>query len=643
MTDRDKRQGDRPFKSGAKKDFDKKPFGKKPFGKKPGGPAKGRKPAAAPAAAPKAFQGERIAKAMARAGACSRRDAEEWIAAGRVAVNGRTLESPAFNVTSTDKITIDGRPMAARDRTRLYLFHKPRGLVTTDHDPEGRQTIFDYLSQRHPELPRLMTVGRLDINTEGLLLMTNDGGLARTLELPQTGWLRRYRVRAHGETDQAALDTLARGVTIDDVQYAPVEAKLDRAQGANTWITMGLREGKNREVRRVLGSLGLEVNRLIRVSYGPFQLGELAEGTVEEVKTRVLRDQLGPSLIAQSQADFDTPERDERDEGDRAPRRGEREGSERAPRGREERPRPDRDRTERPRFDRERPGRDRPDRDRPARGAAGQRRDEEPEVKRERPKAGPRKHVSTLRLQRDKRVNLEGRVKIERGETADRKGRAIKVERVVSTVPKAEADTRNGRRFKAERDGDRPMRRSTRDERGGDRAQRGERPARSERPQRSDDRGGSRGERPFSAPRPPREGGERNPRFERAPRSEGARAPRADGDKRFSRDERGGDRPFKRPERAGGERSGPRPGGDFKGPRSGGERSGGDRKGPRPGGGDFKGPRSGSDRPGGDRKGGRPAGPRPNKDRPGGDRKGPRPGGDRPRTGGPRKPPRGGK
>ncbi|MCC2109396.1 MAG: pseudouridine synthase [Hyphomicrobiales bacterium] len=564
MTEKDKRQGGRPFKSGGGK-----PSGRKPFGK-PRGPAKGRPERET--RPPKAYEGERIAKAMARAGACSRRDAEEWIAEGRVAVNGRTLESPAFNVTSVDKITIDGRPMAARDKTRLFLFHKPRGYVTTDHDPEGRETIFDYLSQRHPDLPRLMTVGRLDINTEGLLLMTNDGGLARTLELPQTGWLRRYRVRAHGETDQAALDTLAKGVNVDGVDYAPIEAKHDRVQGANTWLTLGLREGKNREVRRVLGSIGLDVNRLIRVSYGPFQLGELAEGAVEEVKTRVLRDQLGPSLIAQSQADFDAPAREDDERGAPKRERGERGPNSReySERGQKNRERDfSRDREERAPRAR---GGDRPDRERPSRAFEGrpgrekfERRDERAELepKRERPKSGPRKHVSTLRADRDKRMHEDDRVKIERSETADRKGRAVKVERVVSTAPKPVEDTRNARRFKAERGGDRPMRRG-RDDRAGERPPRGE----------------GRAERSFGPGRSSRDGGDRPQRFGGS-RDEGARPPREgqrDGAKRFARDDRGGDRPFKRADKPGGERKGPRPGGS----RPGGSRPGGDR--PRSGG-----------------------------------------------------------
>jgi len=235
----------------------------------------------------------RVAKAIAQAGLCSRRDAETWIAAGRVAVNGEVLTSPARVVTASDRITVDGEPLPERQDTRLWRYNKPRGLVTSHKDPRGRKTVFDALP---PDLPRVISVGRLDINTEGLLLLTTDGALARHLELPTTGWLRRYRVRAHGRVAQDALDRLRHGVTIDGINYGPVEARLDREQGSNLWLTISLREGKNREVKRIAEHLGLTVNRLIRVSFGPFALGELAEGAVEEVKRRVIADQLGPKL-----------------------------------------------------------------------------------------------------------------------------------------------------------------------------------------------------------------------------------------------------------------------------------------------------------------------------------------------------------
>jgi 23S rRNA pseudouridine2605 synthase len=248
--------------------------------------------------------GERIAKVMARAGLASRRQAEAWIAAGRVAVNGTVIASPALNVTPSDRIAVDGQPLRARERTRLFRYHKPRGLVTTNSDPEGRPTIFAALPK---DLPRLISIGRLDINTEGLLLLTNDGGLARVLELPATGWLRRYRVRALGRVMQPVLDRLRGGITVEGVHYGPIEATLDREQGANVWLTIGIREGKNREVRKVLETLDLKVNRLIRVAFGPFELGELDDGAVEEVKTEELRKQLGPEIAAQAQADFDAP------------------------------------------------------------------------------------------------------------------------------------------------------------------------------------------------------------------------------------------------------------------------------------------------------------------------------------------------
>ena len=336
----------------------------------------------------------RIAKVMARAGLCSRRDAEGWIAAGRVAVNGAVIDGPALNVKPGDRITVDGEPLPEREQTRLFMFHKPRGLVTTARDPEGRPTIFDSLPE---SLPRVVSVGRLDINTEGLMLLTNDGGLARVLELPATGWLRRYRVRANGEIDQARLDALKAGVTIDGVDYAGIEATLDRLQGANVWLTMGLREGKNREIKRVLESLGLAVTRLIRISFGPFQLGELAEGAVENVPTRVLRDQLGPALAAQAGVDLEARE-------EPAPRRGVRGEDGAAP---------------------SRPSRSTP--------------------------PPPRPHVGALRAAREEEAG-EGRKRTVRGATADRRGRAIAVERVIPVAGGGDrGDSRNARRFAAEK------------------------------------------------------------------------------------------------------------------------------------------------------------------------------------------------
>jgi 23S rRNA pseudouridine2605 synthase len=247
---------------------------------------------------------ERISKILARVGVASRRDIERMIMDGRVSLNGKVLDTPVVNVTFDDAIEVDGVPIRGVERTRLWLYHKPGGLVTTNSDPEGRPTVFESLPG---ELPRVLSIGRLDINTEGLLLLTNDGGLSRVLELPTTGWLRRYRVRAHGEVDQEALDKLKDGIAVDGVLYGSIEATLDRSQGRNVWITMGLREGKNREIKNVLGALGLEVNRLIRISYGPFQLGDLPEGEVMEVRGRTLRDQLGPRLIEEAKANFDAP------------------------------------------------------------------------------------------------------------------------------------------------------------------------------------------------------------------------------------------------------------------------------------------------------------------------------------------------
>lgn len=237
-----------------------------------------------------AVAGERIAKLIARAGLCSRRDAERLVADGRVAVDGRVLTSPALNVAPGQRVTVDGNLLPQAEPPRLFRYHKPKGVVTTARDPEGRRTIYDTLPD---DLPRLMPVGRLDLNSEGLLLLTNDGELKRRLELPATGWLRRYRVRVFGGPSEDDLRRLAAGLTVDGVAYGPIDARMDRLQGDNAWLTVGLREGRNREVRRVLEQLGLGVNRLIRVAYGPFQLGNLDARAIEEVRPRVLKDQLG--------------------------------------------------------------------------------------------------------------------------------------------------------------------------------------------------------------------------------------------------------------------------------------------------------------------------------------------------------------
>ncbi len=237
--------------------------------------------------------GERIAKWIARAGVCSRRDAERLIAAGRVRVDGRTVASPALRVGPAQRVEIDGEPLPAFEPPRLFRFHKPRGVLTTARDPRGRPTVYTLLP---PDLPRLMPVGRLDLNSEGLLLLTNDGMLKRRLELPATGWIRRYRVRAFGRVAAARLEKLAEGITVEGVAYGPIDARIDREQGANLWLTVALREGRNREIRRVLQHLGLEVGRLIRISYGPFHLGGLPKRAIAEVPPKALREQLGGLL-----------------------------------------------------------------------------------------------------------------------------------------------------------------------------------------------------------------------------------------------------------------------------------------------------------------------------------------------------------
>ncbi len=234
--------------------------------------------------------GERIAKIMARAGVASRREAERMIDAGKVSVNGKVIKSPALNVTDKDKIKVDGTPLGQADETRLWLYHKPQGRVSTARDEKGRPTVFDDIPA---EMPRVMTIGRLDLNSEGLLLLTNDGEIKRRLELPSTGWLRKYRVRVNGKPSDERFAPLREGMSVEGEKFQPMTVTLDRQQGSNAWLTISLREGKNREIRRATEAVGLTVNRLIRVSYGPFQLGDLKSGEVLEVRRKIVRDQLG--------------------------------------------------------------------------------------------------------------------------------------------------------------------------------------------------------------------------------------------------------------------------------------------------------------------------------------------------------------
>ncbi|HCI07654.1 MAG TPA: pseudouridine synthase, partial [Sulfitobacter sp.] len=233
-----------------------------------------------------ATAGDRIAKVIARAGVASRRDVERMIEEGRVYVNGSKVERAALNVTAADRITVDGKQVGEPDAPRLWLYHKPAGLVTSDRDEKGRKTIYDEMPE---DLPRVLAIGRLDINSEGLLLLTNDGGIKRKLELPSTGWLRRYRVRVNGRPTEDTFAPLRNGVIVDGEKYQAMQVTIDRQQGANAWLTVGLREGKNREIRRAMQDVGLTVNRLIRISYGPFQLGDLKQGEVEEIRRKVMR------------------------------------------------------------------------------------------------------------------------------------------------------------------------------------------------------------------------------------------------------------------------------------------------------------------------------------------------------------------
>src|SRR5712671_2727500 len=458
-------------------------------------------------------EGDRIAKVMARAGLCSRRQAEEWIAAGRVAVNSGTISSPAVNVTARDRITVDGKPLPRRERTRLFLYHKPVGLVSTNGDPQGRPTVFDVLPKN---LPRLMSVGRLDIGTEGLLLLTNDGGLARVLELPDTGWIRRYRVRAHGRVSQGDLDRLKDGVTIDGVHYGPIEATLEREQGANVWLSFAIREGKNREVRNVLAHLGLQVNRLIRIEFGPFGLGGLVDGAIEEVETKNLRAQLGARIIAQAGCDFSSPVAVRPAEPPR--RREERRELRQMLRDRD---RPQDGRRGEPASAR----RDSVDR-RPLRRSE---RDERPEKPPGRPRRGHawRKDDAPLRRtyrgsrRDDLKIADEARPDKRAGLTTDRKGRRILVERfgAKKEKPQPAATPARGRppRRRPPRDrasGPRPSRPRFSDEQSVE--------ARSEKPRKSGSRteGLRNGGRGRSGPRPP---GSHTSR----PRPSGPRPPRA--------------------------------------------------------------------------------------------------------------------
>jgi 23S rRNA pseudouridine2605 synthase len=605
-----------------------KPAGKKPDGKsfagKPGPrdgkPARDAKPSrdarpsrdAKPAkAAPSVAAGaelapERISKLLARAGVASRRDIERMIMEGRVSVNGKVLDTPVLNATFADHIEVDGQPISGIERTRLWLYHKPAGLVTTNADPEGRPTVFDNLPE---DLPRVMSIGRLDINTEGLLLLTNDGGLARILELPTTGWLRRYRVRAHGKIEQADLDKLKDGIAVEGVLYGAIDATLDKVQGSNVWITVSLREGKNREIKNVFGALGLDVNRLIRVSYGPFQLGELPEGHAQEIRGRTLRDQLGPRLIEDAKANFDAPlfnhapeepeEKPAKKGRDAAPAWGER------PAERREKPE-DRREKARARLD------TKPDArfgEKPRGGPRDRDRDDtrfEGKPKREPAARGRKSNVwmaPGARPVAEKKAEASEGVKREPRERPEGAPKTKRYGRTAEGAP-----TRSAKKFDPDRKGpargrpgddraDKPRILKTRDEDG--------EWIRASEPEKSDRDDGGRGGfgRPRSGAgddRAPRGFGDRPPRGDRKPRAEGERSfgdrePRAEGERSFGdrKPRAEGERTFsdRPPRRDGGKPLGAKPsGGKSFGGKPGGRPSGGKPAG-KPGGRPAGGPR----------------------------------------------------
>ncbi|SHM05319.1 23S rRNA pseudouridine2605 synthase [Paracoccus solventivorans] len=561
---------------------------------------------------PETPAGERIAKVMARAGVASRREAERMILEGRVIVNGRKIASPALDILPTDQVRIDGKPMEAPQETRLWLYYKPVGLVTSESDEKGRQTVFDALPR---DLPRVMSVGRLDLNSEGLLLLTNDGELKRRLELPATAWLRRYRVRVNGNPTELTFDPLRRGATIDGEDFAPMEIKLDSQQGANAWLTVGIREGRNREIRRAMAHVGLQVNRLIRIGYGPFKLAGLEVNEVREVKRRILRDQLGGLYTGETEGEDNTPRRPRasgaaRDMGlrpDRPPRRdaGEGERPERKPRMRKAA-------GERPEFRSERPQRDGEER-RPFARRDDAPRGERPQRDGER---GPRP-AREGGFDRKPRVAREGE---ERRPYARRDDgpRGERPQRDGERGPRPAREGGFDRKPRVARDGEERRPYARRDD-----APRGERPQRDERGPRPAREGGF-----DRKPRAARDGEERRPYAgrdgeERRPstprRAEGDRPERAAGKGFSARSERGDARPggksfgargAPRPEAGRAEGSGPRKGGGFKpgfkssgpgrsgpantGPRSGGPRGSGP-KGAGPGrGGPKPGPKGGA-------------------------------------------------